>query len=80
MGIAPAGTRTVTTDSTSRPCRNCDVARAPHAGFHHVQATQSGQKHDLAPGVASLKQLERVAYIAQRKGRGDWHFQLTGGN
>jgi hypothetical protein len=34
----------------------------------HVRAvpvcTQSGQKHDLAPGVASLKQLERVAYIA----------------
>lgn len=26
--------------------------------------TLSGQKHDLAPGVASLKHLERVAYIA----------------
>jgi hypothetical protein len=48
--------------------------------FHHTRAAQLGQKHDLAPGVTSLKHLERLAHIAQREGRCDWHFQLTGGN
>ena len=67
-------------DETRGSGVHCLRIKVPHAVFHHMQVTQSGQKHDLAPGVPSLKQLERVAYIAQRKGRGDWHFQLTGGN
>jgi hypothetical protein len=27
-----------------------------------------------------LKQSERIAHMAQREGRSDWHFQLTGSN
>lgn len=40
----------------------------------------SEQQHDLAPGVALLKQLERGTHLSQRESRGDRQFQFTGGN